>query len=123
MFAIVANVLSDRVLRTGAKVWVCRCNGDAACPIVIGLSKSGRRITKYTHYKRLENFRAAWLPEHLRDDVVWRWDEKREATMTAEFIVKLWAGVRYYNRDGSALMRDGISEEAAFERFRRSVQY
>ena len=40
------------------------CNGDAACPIVFGLSKIWRMTQKYTHYKRLTNFRVAWIPEH-----------------------------------------------------------
>jgi hypothetical protein len=108
MYGLIANVISDRVLRTGAKVWIRYCNGDAACPSVTGLSKSGRRAQKHTHYKRLTNFRAAWIPEHLRDVVVWQWETKDEAAKHATTLAATWAGVRYFNRDGTQLLRDGV---------------
>jgi len=116
MFGIVANVLSDRVLRTGAKVWINRCNGDAKCPVVRGCSKSGRKVQKYTHYKRLTNFRAAWIPEHLRADIAWQWPERKKAEATAAYLAEMWADVRYFNRDGSVQLKDGISTEQAFRR-------
>ena len=123
MYGLIANVMSDRVLRTGAKVWIRYCNGDAACPLVTGLSKSGRRVQKYTHYKRLTNFRAAWIPEHLRDVVAWQWETKDEAAKCAAKLATMWDGVRYYNRDGTQLLRDGVKESEAFERARHSSNY
>lgn len=120
MYGLIANVLSDRVLRTGAKVWINYCNGDAACPIVFGLSKSGRMTQKYTHYKRLTNFRAAWIPEHLRERVAWQWETKDEADVHAKTLAAMWADVRYFNRDGTQLLRDGVKEGEAFERARHS---
>ena len=116
-FGIVANVISDRVLRTGAKVWIMRVNGDAACPLVIGMTKSGRMIEKYTHFKRLTNFRAVWIPEHLRGRIAKFSDDKAEMQRSAEFLGKMWAGVRFFHRDGR-LMQDGIPEEGAFDRAR-----
>ena len=120
IFGIVANVLSDRVLRTGARVWLYRCNGDAECPIVSGMSKGGRRVEKYTHYKRLTNFRAAWVPEHLRDRVCLCWATKDEANEAAQRMALMWGNVRYFNRDGTVLVKDGISPNAAFQRARRT---
>lgn len=119
MFGVVANVASDRVLRTGAKVWIQRCNGDAECPVVRGCSKSGRVVEKYTHYKRLTNFRAAWIPEHLRQRVIWQWPEKARAQQVAESLASMWSGVRYFNRDGSEVKKDGITTGEAFRRVLR----
>lgn len=118
MYGLIANVINDRVLRTGAKVWIHRCNGDAACPIVTGMSKGGRYIQKFTHYKRLTNFRAACVPEHMQDRVVWRWETKAEAQSIAEKLTLMWSGIRQYSRDGKTLIRDGLPESAAFKRSR-----
>lgn len=125
-FGIVANVISDRVLRTGAKVWVCYCNGDASCPRVMGLSHGGRWVEKYTHFKRLENFRAKWIPEHLRwgnyrggYPVIWTYDTKDEAQKHADLLNRMWEGVRFFHRDGR-LLQDGITEGQVFERARRT---
>lgn len=129
LFGVVANVTSDRVLRTGAKVWLCYCNGDAACPLVIGLSKGGRLLKKYTHFKRLTNFRAKWVPEHLRFSapidndttgwhcrgVIWLYEDKAEAQRHAQGLNRVWSGVRFFHRDGR-LLQDGITERQAFER-------
>jgi len=116
MYGLIANVMSDRVLRTGAKVWIHYCNGDAACPIVTGLSKSGRTIQKFTHYKRLTSFRAAWIPEHMLERVSWQWETKAEAAEFAEKLTTMWTGIRQYSRDGKTLVRDGDSEGVAFIR-------
>jgi len=118
MYGIVANVMSDRVLRTGAKVWIHYCNGDAGCPVVSGISKGGRAVQKYTHYKRLENFRVAWVPEHMRDRVMWMWDDRSIAEDRATHLSEVWTGVRHFNRDGTVLMRDGVSEGEAWARYR-----
>jgi len=116
MWGIVANVISDRVLRTGARVWVERCNGDAECPVVRGLSKSGRQVRKYTHFKRLTNFRAAWVPEHQRDQISILYADKASASTSAEWLVAMWSGVRRFNRDGSVLLQPGISTNESFKR-------
>src|SRR4051812_48854340 len=104
VFGICANVISDRALRTNAKVWINYCNGDAECPIVLGLSKSGRWITKYTHYKRLTNFRVKWVPEHMREQVAWRWSIKEDAERRAHQMTEMWSKVRAFSRDGTILI-------------------
>lgn len=116
MFGLVANVISDRVLRTGAKVWIHYCNGDAACPVVSGLCKGGYIVRKYTHYKRLTNFRAAWIPEHVRERVAWQWEDKSKAAELAAKLTTMWAGIRQYSRDGKTLVRAGEPESVAFKR-------
>jgi hypothetical protein len=117
-WGLVANVISDRVLRTGAKVWVQWVNGDAACPRVHGVGKGGRKVTKYTHYKRLHNFRAAWIPPHIRDMVILQWGQRAEAEGVAADLTRMWAGIRFFHRDGR-LLADGAPESQAFERWRR----
>lgn len=115
MFCIVANVKSDRALRTGARVWVSHCNGDASHPYVMGLNKSGRFIRKFIPYKRLKNFRAAWIPEHLRGEIRRFWDKKEEATAIAMSLNAIWKNVRHFDRHGQRLVVDGITEGQAFE--------
>lgn len=119
MYGLAANVISDRVLRTGAKVWIHYCNGNAACPIVTGMSKSGRIVQKFTHYKRMTNFRAAWIPEHMRERITWQWEDKAKVAAMAAKLAEMWAGVRYFNRDGTQLLRDGVTEGEAFRRARQ----
>lgn len=114
-FGIVANVVSDSVLRTGAKVWICYCNGDAEKPRVWGLSRGGRPIEKYTAYKRLTNFRAAWIPENLRTRVSYQYGKKADAEQHAESLAKQWAGVRSFRKDGS-MIQDGKSVGEAFRK-------
>jgi hypothetical protein len=89
-YGIVANAVADKVFRRGAKVLILWCNGDAECPYVNGLSVGGRRITKYTHYKKLTNFRAAWIPEQIRETVGWRWEDKAKAEEMAAALNKRW---------------------------------
>jgi hypothetical protein len=99
-YGIVANVQSDHALRTGAKVWILYCNGDAERPKVMGLSKGGRRIIKHMAYKRLTNFRAAWIPENVRKDVVWSFS-KDAAQQLAERLKQRWQDVRFFHPDGT----------------------
>ena len=90
MYGIIANVINDSVLRTGAKVWIHFCNGDAEYPNVSGLSRHGRRITKYISYKKLTNFRVAWIPEHMRDKVEWAWESKETPQEWADGLKQQW---------------------------------
>jgi len=115
-FGIVANVISDRVLRTGAKVWIGYPHWP--CVVVRGLSKGGRTIAKFIHMKRLENFRAAWMPEHIRDlggYYALRFDKKSEPQEAAQAWAAHWLGVRSFRSDG-AMVRDGITEGEAAAR-------
>lgn len=90
LYGIVANVVADKALRTGAKVWIEYCNGDAEHPFVRGLSKSGRPIEKYTAYKRLTNFRAAWVPPNMRERMGWAWEDKAAAEKLAGELAAIW---------------------------------
>jgi hypothetical protein len=120
VFGVVANVVSDRVLRVGAKVWVGYCNGDAEKPKVVGCSKGGRVVEKYSAYKRLTNYRAAWMPEHLRDKVNNQFASKADAQAAADSLTKMWGDVRAYGPKGQ-LIKDGISAGEAFKRLRKEA--
>lgn len=116
LFGIVANVASDRVFRTGAKVWLLGVNGDAECPVAFGVSKGGRLVQKYTHFKRLTNFRGAWMPEHIRARRRnFGFHTREEADAVASRLAKMWRGVAYRHRDGT-LLADGVSISEAFRR-------
>jgi hypothetical protein len=68
-YGIVANVVEiDKVLRRGAKVWLRRAwtGGGYERFVVVGAARGGRQIEKWTPIVRLDNFRVAWMPEHLR---------------------------------------------------------
>lgn len=60
-YVIVANVaLPDSCLRMGARVVVCSVPGNPESVRVRGLTRGGRRVTKYTRLRGLTNLRAAW---------------------------------------------------------------
>jgi hypothetical protein len=114
LYGIVANVASDRVFRTGARVWLLGCNGDGEHPTAYGLSKNGRPVHKFTHYKRLTNFRAAWIPAHMRERMSgFQYADKADAEAVAKRLGERWADVRYFNRDGSVMLKDGKSAHEA----------
>lgn len=69
-FGVVANIeVTDRILRNGTKVWLIGGTGGEGWDrfVVHGLSRSPRRIEKWIPTKRLSNFRAAWMPPHIRE--------------------------------------------------------
>src|SRR6516164_11611054 len=69
-FGICANAFeTDRIFRAGTKVWlVGGAGGEGWARFELrGLSRSGRPVTKWAPTFRLHNFRAKWIPEHLRD--------------------------------------------------------
>ena len=103
-YGIVANVESDNAFRTGAKVrvldlqWIDRVR-------CMGVSKSGRQITKIVPLKRLTNFRVAWVPEHLRNKTTFL-RSKADAKTWATVWNDRWRDVRYFSRTGE-LLKDG----------------
>jgi hypothetical protein len=124
MFGLIANVISDHALRHGAKVRIISSNGDAHNAEVIGLCKRGRTITKYIQWKRLENVRAAFIPEKYRgvtQNHLW-WDDKDVATSVAEKLTEIWKDVRIFHPDGR-LLRDGISAGEALKRHSSPSEY
>lgn len=64
-YGIAANVISDRALRTGARVWILRNHFEHV--YVTGLSKCGRRIRKFMQTKRIRNCRVAWVPPTIHE--------------------------------------------------------
>lgn len=118
-YGTIANVISDKVLRTGAKVWLGYPHNG--CVVVTGLSHGGRLMTKWIHLKRLENFRAKWIPEHMRwgtgprQRAPMEFDTREEAEKFAKDVADFWRGVRSFKRDGT-LIRDGITEAEAYRR-------
>lgn len=125
MFCIVANVKTDKALRTGAKVYLLSANGGANSAEVTGLSKGGRRIVKHIPYKRLTNFRAAFVPPHMQEGKApwfWSvgcwWNEKADAKDAADKLNEIWKGVRYFSAGGERLMEDGVTTGMAYKRSR-----
>ena len=61
-YGVVANVIAaDSCLRMGARVVVEWVPGDPDKAHVRGLSRGGRRVSKWVATKRLGNFRVAWI--------------------------------------------------------------
>jgi hypothetical protein len=88
MQGVVGNVVEERLLRRGAKVWVTRAwtGGGLARLEVRGISKGGRIITKWVAKKALGNFRLATVPEHL-ERRVYCW-ELAERPLWATLLVR-----------------------------------
>lgn len=90
MYAVFANIVKDKQLRTGARVLILYHNGDCQRPRVIGKSVGGRLIEKYVHYKNLRNFRAQWIKPYLNKRVVRSWESKDEAQAFADRLSSTW---------------------------------
>ena len=89
LWCICANIEGDKLLRDGSKVYILHCNGDAEKPIV-----KHRNIKKYTHFKKLRNFRAAFVPDSLRGDVIRVYDTKNAAAEAAKVLDLMWAPIK-----------------------------
>lgn len=114
VFGIVANVLSDKHLRIGGKVWIQQINGDAEQVKVYGLSQGGRRIAKYVPLKRLTNFRAKWIPEAQRERNGLTFTEKEKAEAFAASWCEMWTGIRFFDA-GGVMLKDGKPASSAFK--------
>jgi len=71
-YGIVANVAEvDRIFRLGAKAWLSGGTGGNGWDEFkwIATSRGGRIVEKWAPTWRFTNFRAAWIPEHLRERV------------------------------------------------------
>ncbi|EPY06202.1 hypothetical protein PAALTS15_15821 [Paenibacillus alvei TS-15] len=112
MYGVVANVVIDKQLRNGAKVYILYCHGMARSPKVFGIARGGRRIEKYISYKKLNKFRAQWLPEHIRSKVVWKYVDRRDAERFAKSLELKWTNVRLLDEVGN-IIREGIPESEA----------
>ncbi|MCG7379093.1 hypothetical protein MH215_18935 [Paenibacillus sp. ACRSA] len=108
MYAVIANVIIDNQLRTGAKVFILYCHGMAESPKVYGMAKGGKRIEKYISYKKLKKFRSQWIPEHIRHRVRWSYEDRASADRSAKALELMWTNVRVYDTSGK-LIKDGVS--------------
>jgi hypothetical protein len=71
-YGIVANVMeADRAFRLGAKAWLAGGTGGEGWDKFewIAHSRGSRIIRKWAPSVRFGRFRAAWVPEHLRERV------------------------------------------------------
>jgi hypothetical protein len=69
-YGIVANLCEpDRVFRINSKCWLIRNTGGCGWYVFVwlGRNKGGRLVEKWTFTKKFHNFRAAWIPEHIRN--------------------------------------------------------
>jgi hypothetical protein len=112
-WGIVANVLWDRILRMGTKVYLLGWHGDYEFVKVQGLSKGGKTIRKYLPFKRLRTFRAAWLPPPIRTEAWFHCATKAEAVAIAARLEALWPQVQFYTTEGVCL-RPGLTMGEAF---------
>jgi hypothetical protein len=121
MYGVVANVKSDSILRLGAKVWILDSHGMSDVCKVRGCSIGGRVVKKYIPYKRLETFRAAWIPEHMRARFGhWHVHQTKEAAAEqAASLNEMWSGIRFFSKDGK-LLQDGAPESQSLKRFLQS---
>jgi hypothetical protein len=90
LWGVVANSVDQRRFRRGAKVWLVSVTGGGLCfgrARFYGLSPGGRSIECWEAFKRLENFRTAWVPEHLRDRVFHVFESHGDADQWARDIV------------------------------------
>ncbi|MCM3173030.1 hypothetical protein [Paenibacillus sp. MER 99-2] len=108
MYAVIANVIIDNQLRTGAKVFILYCHGMAESPKVYGMAKGGKLIEKYISYKKLKKFRSQWIPEHIRHRVRWSYEDRASADRRAKQLELMWTNVRVHDTSGK-LIKDGVS--------------
>ena len=57
-YGVMANVVDDKVLRRGARVWLVWVPGDPSSVQVEGLSLGGRVVQKWITTSRLRDFRV-----------------------------------------------------------------
>lgn len=92
-WGVKVNIAEPRsAMRTGALAWVFLTNkgwgGERLC--VLARSRGGRLIQTWIGAKRLTNFRAAWIPVHLRDRVA-AWETREAADEWAKRVQGRWA--------------------------------
>lgn len=128
MFGIVANVESDRVFRTGAKVYILTPESFTFNCLCNGISKSGRLIEKHISLKRLTNFRAAFVPDCISKRYYkWNrpqlWESKEKCSEAAKRLEEIFKDIRYFSKDGKELLKDGKTSLAIRERAGKGYFY
>lgn len=69
-YGIIANIVeTDRFVRTGSKSWLVGGTGGEGWYRFVWVvrTRSGQLTKKWLPTKRLGNFRAAWIPDHIRE--------------------------------------------------------
>lgn len=85
-YGIVANSMeADRVFRLGAKAWLAGGTGGEGWDKFewIAHSRGSRVVRKWAPTVRFGNFRAAWVPEHLRERIWYIRGSRDEMEKTA----------------------------------------
>ncbi|PAF30857.1 hypothetical protein [Paenibacillus sp. 7516] len=116
MYAVIANVIEDNQLRTGAKVYILYCHGMDERSLVYGMAKGGKRIEKYISYKKLKKFRSQWVPEHIRHRVQWSYEHRADADHRAQTLDFMWTNVRAFNSAGD-LIKEGLSQNEVYQTY------
>jgi len=114
VWIIAANVLQDKAFRTGAKVSLLHIDGDGGeCPLVVGLSKGGRTITKRIAAKRLHNFRPKFV-FYADTNIRFSLPDKATAAVVASRFEARWSKVRFRDHRTGKLIK-GVSVNEAFK--------
>lgn len=116
-YGIAANVVSDKVLRVGSKAFIVSYHPPHGK--VCGISKKGRRLEKWIAFKRLEKFRAKWIPDHLRDRICLVFCDKIEAQNFADDLQKYYEGLRFYKKNGE-MLREGDTLEQRINKLKKA---
>ena len=114
LWGLAANIVQDKILRTNAKVHIVTWHGDAENVLVMGLNIEGRRVTKYTKFKRLVNFRPVWLAPNIVDKIPVAMATKEAAQDLANVLTARWGNVRFFDSTGQTLLRAGKPQSKAF---------
>lgn len=95
-YGIVANVVEpDKCFRMGAKAWLAGGTGGEGWERFewIAMTRGSRAVRKWAPTRRFGNFRCAWIPQHLRNDIYYiigtRPDIEAKATQMNEYADKL----------------------------------
>lgn len=70
-YGVVANVIeTDHIFRRGAKAWLANWFSGGERATWIAVSRGGRVVEKVAPLHRFDNFRCAWVPDHLQQRIV-----------------------------------------------------
>lgn len=108
MYCIVGNVISDKILRTGARVYIIDPRYEFHSVIVRGLNKFGRATNKHIPWKRIENIRVGYIPPKLQKYCKLWWDDKEQAQLVASELNQIWKDVQSIHPDGR-IIKEGMS--------------
>ncbi len=106
-YGIVANYDGDQYVTKGTKCYITFMNsGNAQERVQVWChSRGGRGISRFVDTRRLSNFRAAWIPEHVRTcekNMGSPWCQQEMAAQLAEGLETRFGGkVKHETTSGS----------------------